>query len=367
MIIERYIYREILQRLLWIAGLLLLILATHKFVEYLADAAAGKIPPAYVFKFLFLKLLSAQPEVLPLVLFLAVVLAFARLNQDNELAVLAAAGVGKPDQIKMVTRFSIVFALLLGIVAFMAAPWAKLTTGKLKSQAWQEASISGLSAGKFKELSKGRSVVYIENYSKEAGVMENVFLQIQDKAKNSVLKSDSAYFEVDKDSGNRFIVFENGRRYLGNPGAKNYQITEYRKYSALLELNDETSEFTSPESATTTTLILSTRPEHRAELQWRISSVLACIVLAVFGVLLNQYPFGQKPFALLLSGILIYFIYNNLLGISRTLVEQAKLTPWIGLWWVHGLLILILLGIYHYSLLQQKLRTITIRKSRDTA
>ena len=348
LIIERYIHKEILHRLLWVTLLLLLIFTTNKFVEYLGDAAAGKIPPDFVLKFLWLKLLAVQPEVMPLLIFLAVILAFSRLNQDNELAVLSAAGIGKRQQLKFALRFCAVFAVLVAFVAFYAAPWAKLNIAKLKVQAWQETNITGLTSGKFKELSQGNSVVYIENLSDTKGIMENVFLQIMDKGRNSVVKSDSAYFDVDQDTGNRFIVFENGRRYVGQPGMLDYQITEYDKYAVLLEMSESANEITSTEAAGTLFLLGSNLPVHRAELQWRISSVILCILLAIFGVLLNQYPFGQKPFTLLLLGILIYFFYNNLLGISRTMLERDHISPWVGLWWVHILIIMIITIIYQY-------------------
>lgn len=356
MIIERYIHREILQRLLWIGILLLLIFTTNKFVDYLGDAAAGKIPADYVFKLLWLRMLAMLTEVLPMLIFLAVILAFARLNQDNELAVLAAAGVGKRQQLKIVLRFTLVFSLLVAFIAFFAAPWAKLNISKLKIQAWQEANITGLTEGKFKELGKGNSVVYIEDLSADKNAMKNVFLQIQEKDKNNVVKSDSAYFDVDKKSGNRFIVFKNGRRYLGQPGTQDYQIAEYEKYAALVQLNDDKSEVTSAEAASTYQLLTTRNPKHSAELQWRISSIVICILLAILGVLLNQYPFGQKPFTLLLSGILIYFIYNNLLGVSRTLLEKEHVPSYLGLWWVHVLLILSILIIYNYQTIVQRQR-----------
>lgn len=355
MIIQRYIDREILHKLVWIALLLLMIFTTQRFVEYLGDAAAGKIPASYVFRMLWLKVLSMQTEVLPVVLFLAVILAFSRLNQDNELAVIATAGIGKRDQMRMVLRFSLAFCTLVALCAFVAGPWAKLNIGKLKLQAWQEVNISGLTPGKFKELNKGESVVYIEALTPEKR-MENMFLQIQEKGKNSVLKSDSAYFHIDDKSGHRFIVFENGRRYQGQAGMLDYRITDYEKYSALIELKDETDAILAPESATTGQLLLSGLPGDQAELQWRISSLLICVLLALLGVLLNQYPFGQKPFALLLLGILIYFIYNNLLSISRTLVERGHLPPWIGLWWVHLLLLVTIVAIYRFPELMQRLR-----------
>ena len=354
MIIERYIHWEVLYRLLWIGALLLLIFTTNKFVDYLGDAAAGQIPAEYVLKLLWYRMLAMQTEVLPMLIFLAVILAFSRLNQDNELAVLAAAGIGKRQQLKIVIRFVFAYSLLVAFVAFIAAPWAKVNINQLKIQAWQEANITGLTEGKFKELRKGQSVVYIENLSEDKKSMRNIFLQIREEDKNNVVKSDSAHFDIDKNSGNRFIVFENGRRYLGQPGMQDYQITEYEKYAALIQLNDDKGEATSTETTPTFQLLTSKNPKHRAELQWRISSVIICFLLAILAVLLNQYPFGQKPFTLLLFGILIYFIYNNLLSVSMTLLEKEHVPGYLGLWWVHALLILAIYIIYNYQTINQR-------------
>ena len=353
LIIRRYIYREMLQRLVWIATLLFLIVMTNKLVDYLADAASGKIPGSFVFKFLWLKMLAIQPEILPLVLFLSVTLAFSRLNQDNELSVLAAAGVGKASQLRIVTRFALLFCVLAGIVAFAAAPWAKARIAGLKAQAWQEANVSGMASGKFKELSSGDSIVYVEELSSDKRSMENVFFQARHGTHSSVLKSASAHLEIDAHSGDRFIIFENGRRYLGTPGMLDYKITQYAKYGVLIEAAEEKSGLASPDIIPTLALLAAERGDQMAELQWRISAVLACLLLALLGVLLNQYPFGQKPFTLMFLGILVYFIYHNLLGISRSLMEKDKISSYLGLWWVHVLLLLVIAGIYYFPVLRQ--------------
>jgi len=346
LIIRRYIYQEILHRLLWIATLLFLIVMTNKLVDYLADAASGRIPGNYVFKFLWVKMLAMQPEMLPLVLFLSVTLAFSRLNQDNELAVLAATGVGKQVLLKIVARFMFLFCVVAGFVAFYAAPWAKTRIATLKAQAWQEANISGIAPGKFKELSGGKGVVYVENLSLDKRSMEHVFFQNL-HGSSSVLKAGGARLEIDKNSGDRFIIFENGRRYQGRPGTLDYKITEYEKYGVLIEAGEEKSGLAGPDTIPTLELLAASRTDQMAELQWRVSAVVACILLAFVGVLLNQYPFGQKPFTLMLLGILVYFIYHNLLSISRTLLEKGKISPYLGLWWVHVLLLLIIVAIYY--------------------
>jgi lipopolysaccharide export system permease protein len=353
LIIRRYIYREILHRLLWIAALLFLIVMANKLVDYLAEAASGRIPGNYVFNFLWLKMLAMQPELLPLVLFLSVTLAFSRLNQDNELAVLAATGVGKQALLKIVARFMVLFCVLAGVVAFYAAPWAKTRIATLKAQAWQEANITGIAPGKFKELSGGKGVVYVEDLSLDKRSMEHVFFQSLHGSSGNVLKSAGARLEIDKNSGDRFIIFDNGRRYQGRPGTLDYKITEYEKYGVLIEAGEEKTGLASPDAIPTLELLAASRTDQMAELQWRVSAVFACILLALTGVLLNQYPFGQKPFTLMLLGVLIYFIYHNLLGISRTLLEKGKISPYFGLWWVHVLLLLVMVVIYYLPQIMQ--------------
>jgi len=290
---------------------------------------------------------------LPLILFLSVTLAFSRLNQDNELAVLAAAGVGKQAQLKIIARFMLLFCVLVGYTAFSATPWAKARIAVLKTQAWQEANISGIAPGKFKELSGGKGVVYVEGLSTDKKTMEQVFFQNLHGGSGSILKAAGARLEIDKSSGDRFIIFENGRRYQGRPGTLDYKITEYEKYGVLLEEGEEKAGLAGVDIIPTLELFAATRSDQMAELQWRVSTVLMCILLAMLGVLLNQYPFGQKPFTLMLFGILIYFIYHNLLGISRTLLEKGRIAPYIGLWWVHVLLLLVIVAIYYLPRIMQ--------------
>jgi hypothetical protein len=41
-------------------------------------------------------------------------------------------------------------------------------------------------------------------------------------------------------------------------------------------------------------------------------------------------------------GILIYLIYNNLLNVAKKWVERGDVPNWIGIWWVHLVLLLII-------------------------
>ena len=357
MIIRRYIHREILQRFLWVAGLLFLIYSSEKFVGYLADAAAGKISGSLVFEFLWLKLVSVLPKLLPITIFLAVILTYSRLVSDNEMAILSASGMSKLDQLKIVFFLILPVCIFMAMVSFFVAPWAEVKLEDLKAQARQQADITGIAAGQFKEFSKGDRVVYIESLSDDKKAMENIFLQIRQHGKLGVLTSDRAVFEVDEESGNRYIKFEDGRRYIGVPGGLDYKITEYKTYAILLETPESSlSSVQRLRSLPTSVLLFSDVAKHKAEIQSRAADVISCMLLSLLAVLLSQLPIGEKRYTLIFISMLIYFIYNNLLGVSKSLLKSDEIPSFIGLWWAHALLITAMLIIYYLPQIKRRLK-----------
>ena len=357
MIVRRYIHREILQRFLWVAGLLFLIYSSDRFVGYLADAAAGKISISLVFEMLWLKLVSVLPTLLPVTIFLAVILTYSRLVSDNEMAIMFSAGISKLDQLKIVFFLVVPVCVFIAGISLIVAPWAEVKLQDLKNQARQEADITGIAAGQFKEFSKGDRIVYVESLSDDKTFMENIFLQIRQHGRLGVLTSDRAIFELDEESGNRYIKFEDGRRYVGDPGGLDYKITEYKTYAILLETNEAVlSAGKRLESIPTSILLISDSAKHKAELQWRASSIFACMLLSLLAVLLSQLPIGEKRYSLIFISMLIYFIYSNLLGVSRSLLKRDEIPSFVGLWWVHSLLIISILILYYMPHIKRRLK-----------
>jgi lipopolysaccharide export system permease protein len=348
MILERYIYREILEKLLWIIGLLLLILASNRFVGFLADAADGELPGELVLQMLTMKMLATLPKLLPISLFISVTLALSRLAQDRELTIISVSGLAVGFQIKTVLKFAVIFSLLVFLSSFVVGPWAVKGVSGLKGRAEQESDISGISAGQFKEFSKGDRIVYIENMSDDSELMENVFLQVRQHNDLGVLRSDSAKYEFSERTGSRYIAFQHGRRYVGKPGMLDYQITEYRTYAVLIEQNDEAKSVVKLEAVPSLKLLGSDLAPHKAELQWRMSYIFATLLLPMLAVALNGLSFRETRYVPLFIAIMVYFIYSNLLGISKTLIKRDDLSPLIGMWWVHLLLAVIIVVIFKY-------------------
>ena len=232
MILRRYIHREIAERLGRIIGLLLLIIAGHRFIRYLAEAAQGALPAELIVRLALMKLLTTLPQLLPAALFLATVMGLSRLARDRELSVMSAAGGTRRVQLVSALQFSLPFSVLVFVTSFFIAPWAAEKAQELKAQANDESLTVGLRAGRFNALNG--QTLYVERAGAGGGLMENVFLQTDGGNRTSVLNAAAARHPGPDAMGHRYVLFENGRRYSGSPGGLDYRITRYKVYGVLI-------------------------------------------------------------------------------------------------------------------------------------
>ncbi|MBI2993944.1 MAG: LPS export ABC transporter permease LptF [Gammaproteobacteria bacterium] len=356
MILERYIHREILEKIGWIIGLLFLILVSNRFVGYLADAAAGTLPAGLILQMLSAKMLATMPRMLPIAVFLAVMLALSRMNRDRELTIMSGSGMSEMFQFMAVSRFTAVFAIFVAIAGFYLAPLGERQVQELKARAKTESDLSGITAGQFREFNEGERVVYIQRISEDRESMEEVFLQVRQQERLGVLASESARYVVDPRSSLRYALFENGRRYVGKPGSLDYQITEYRRYGILLDYTAPASGYEDLESLPTSKLLQSSQPGHRAELQWRLSYIIAALLLPLLGVAMNRFALSEHRYTPVFVAVFVYFIYSNLLGISKTLLKRDQIPAFVGLWWVHACLLLVIVLIVKFPAVLRRFR-----------
>jgi lipopolysaccharide export system permease protein len=356
MILERHIHREVLEKSGWVLAILLLVLASNRFVDYLADAAAGKLPVGLIFDMLAMKLVAMLPRILPIAIFIAVMLAMSRMARDRELVVMAGAGLSAGFQFATVARVAGLFALPVLLASFIVSPWAERRVQELRDRAEVESDVTGIAPGQFREFSQGDRIVYVERVRKGREVMEDVFLQVRERARLGVLTSDRARYRTEPRTGSRYVLFEDGRRYVGQPGALDYQVTEYQAYAVLLQQGAAGAVSEQLEAVPTLQLLRQPTPAHSAELQWRLSAIIAGLLLPLLGVAMSRFSFNEHRYAPLFVAVAIYFIYSNLLGISKTLFKRDQIPGYVGLWWVHALLICAVLLILFGPALRRRLR-----------
>ena len=141
--------------------------------------------------------------------------------------------------------------------------------------------------------------------------------------------------------GNRYLILDNGYRYDGNPGQADYRAIKYDEYGVLLPKPDVSDEVTDRDAMTTRYLMVSDDLRSHAELQWRLSLPLLVFIVTLMAVPLSRVNPRQGRFLKLLPAILLYMAYLTILIAARGALEKGKIPPALGLWWVHGIFLLL--------------------------
>lgn len=349
MIISRYLFREILQTLLALAALLLLIYISHRFMAYLVQASVGNFPTEFILHLLTLRLLGDLMLILPLCFFLAVLLALGRLYKDNEVTAMAACGIPVPTS--SIIGFGAVFALVIAFLSLMLAPWAESQRAILQVKLSSVAEVGGIAAGRFKEFRHGNGIFYVKTIDPDSDTMHSLFVQLNlAHGKRVVMVAKRGYQTVQ--NGELYMVLVDGHRYESKGTQVDYVITQFAEHQIRIPKSLDAPQ-DAKRDAIPTLMLLSTKDAAlQAELQWRLSLPLSVILLAALAVPLSRTTPRQGHYAKILSGILIYLIYNNLLNVAKKWVERGDVVPIIGVWWVHIILLLIILFLFNLSFFQ---------------
>jgi len=358
-ILDRYLWREFGLYLLAVTSVLWLIFVATRFARYLAQAAVGNLPSDVIFTLLGYSSLGALSLLLPLGTFLAVMLALGRMNADNELTVIATCGVSNKRLTRNVVVFSGAVAIIVGMLAFVLVPNALSSRYELEQHAKVAADTSGLVSGTFKESRNGDWTFYSQNLSDDKESMENIFIEIhRDDRRPLIFRAERGKFDIDAATGDKYLILEQGYRYEGQAGDRNFTIAEYASHSLLIEKGEKAQARERHKALSTTTLWQRGQQRDLAELQWRASSVIMTIILSLMAINLAKAAPRQGRYVGFFPAILIYIIYSNLLGVTRAWVSKGVIAPWLGAVWVHLLMIIILVLMFNWS----KIRAYRARK-----
>lgn len=342
-IISRYVFRECVAALMVVLGVLFLILLTNQFAEALGDAAGGSLPREAVFPILGLTALSYAVFLAPFGLFLGVMLALARLNRDSEMVALGACGVGPGRLLRPIGLLTLLLTVFMSWVALVQTPAAMQRIELIKREAREALQVSAIEAGTFASPDSGETVVYAEDVRGDE--LRGVFYQRHAGEKVVAILAERGQRIQDTETGLLSFVLTDGVRYEGVPGESDFFVVHFREHGIPVRI-DRDEDYVPPiETRPTTELLAADDPLSAAELQWRLSSPLSLIVLALLAVPLSRSPPRSGRYSRAGIGILIYIIYANSLSIARVWLERGVVPEWLGLWWVHAVAALIVIAL----------------------
>ena len=76
----------------------------------------------------------------------------------------------------------------------------------------------------------------------------------------------------------------------------------------------------------------------------RLARPVTVLVLTLIAVPLARFRPATNRFLPLWMGVLVFTLYFNLLATGQLWLEQGHLPDWLGLWWVHGLMVGLIAG-----------------------
>ena len=339
MILKRYIISEILKPAAAIFIVLVIIFASYCAVTYLAQAVAGSLPPGTVGLLILLRIGMALEILLPTTFYLSVIIALGRLYKDSEMTALSACGVGIAGVLKPVFMLSLPLAVLAGCASLYIRPEAYEKIYQVQDQAQAQFDISRLEADHFLDVQKGKYVFFAEEVGGKREGARQVFIRIEEGANRQVIQAQRMIQGEAKRDGQRTLYFREGMLYefpTSGPGGK---ITRFDQAEYPMPV-ENTARYRR-KSASTLQLIGSPRQEDIAELQWRLSTPLSTILLAMLGVPLSKSNPRRGKYAKLGVAIVIFAFYYQMFVIAKTWVEKSLVSPLIGIWWVPLMLTLL--------------------------
>lgn len=341
--LHRYLLKEVVISFLAVSSVLVVIFTGVRFIRYLGDAAHGRLPADIIFQLLYVVSLGSLGQVLPFAIYTAMLIAFGRLYKDNEMTILSACGVGQRDILRAVTLPIVGAALLTALFSLYLNPHLVEMTYRIKESSDSNAQLAGLKSGAFTSYADGKYTFYVERLKDEQKALSHIFLHAQGAQGEDVFVAPEGRRITDV-TGAEFMELRDGYRYQYD-AVRGYQVSRYD--SALIRLpGAEAAAMTRKNRALPTLALLdSSQPADIAEIQGRLAGPVSAVLLAILGVLFSYTTPRQGRFAKLFAAFLLYIAYSNLLAIGQSWIARGVTPLWLGLWWVHGLAVVMILGL----------------------
>lgn len=333
LIIDRHISWEIIRPFCTGLGLLVLIFIGFSAAQQLSLAAEGKLDMLTAFKLIGLNTMITLEILLPSAFFFSVLSAIGRLYRDSEMRAFYAAGVSRARILWAVFKLALVVALATGFLSVLGRPWAFRTSYALESQAAAQFDLKQMSAKEFVTIDGSDYTFIADGVDLEKGLHKGVFLQksYDSKQRSEIIVAQSAAMPTLNPGQASRAIFYNGYNYLLDERAQQDVAVQFKEMVVQLP-NQEAEEKYRRKAETTPILAQSSEPKDIAEYQWRISTPLATVLLALIAVPLARSAPRESRFRNVSIAIVAYIALFAMVSVLRTFIEQGSLGAIPGLW-----------------------------------
>jgi len=250
-----------------------------------------------------------------------------------------------------VLMFGLPLVALVAALSFIATPWAKMKSAEFVERFEKREDLKRVSPGQFRESTSTNRVFFVEGSTRASTVVQNVFVNSVDQGNNSIVVAKEGVIEPDG-KGGQYLVLKNGRRYLGQPGRADFQSMEFERYRMRVSSQVPVMGSETPADALSTPALLAL-PDNRftnAELLYRISAPISCVVLMLLAIPLGFVNPRAGSSANLILALLIFFTYSNLSKLFEASVKQGKMSFHMAWWPLHLAALVVVAALFAWRL-----------------
>jgi lipopolysaccharide export system permease protein len=304
-------------------------------------ASKGIIPNDSILTILVFSLLKYLPILLTLTLFLTILLTLSRWFRDSEMMIWFSSGLGLTSFIRPILFFSLPIILLIAFLSLYLSPWATQKSEEYKAGLKNRDELATISPGSFKESKSKDRVFYVEGFGDLGSKVKNVFVQSEQNGKLGIIVSNEGS-RVSTNTDDEYIVLKKGKRYEVNHENNHFTEIKFSDYGFLVEKKlPPIIDVNQVEAMPTLLLLLTKGNREIAEFVWRVSLPISGIVLIILAIPLSFINPRSGRSVNIIIAIMIFAIYNNLMGVTQSYINLGKLNPYIGGSIVHLLIIMI--------------------------
>ncbi|MDC1026156.1 LPS export ABC transporter permease LptF [Candidatus Thioglobus sp.] len=354
-IISRYLLSNLFTIFIAITFIIGLIVFGNQFVLTVQESISFGIPIQELMPLVGFNMLRDIPIILTLSLFLSIIITISQLYKNSEAVVMNSIGLGDRGFMNLIKPIIFFTFIVIFYLTIFAVPWAKQQKSYAEDETVNASEFSFITEGKFESFKNGEIVFYAAESKVKDTVgeqnMEEIFIYALDDESPVVVLASEAKKYTNAKNNSVYLRLKNGTRYEGLPGDKNINILNFEKYDLEIvsgDIQKSIASFSEIEERNTIDLLREGGAKANAEIQWRISQPISVLILSIFGVFLGKSSPRTGKGINLIFGLIIFMLYNNALLVAKSAIESGQLSPLIGMWSIHLLLLLFLIIFYQF-------------------
>lgn len=334
-ILTGYLAREIFKTCVATVLVLYIIFMSNALGRVLADIADGDVPLQALWTVMLSHSVNIFSLLLPIGIFFSIIFTFGRMYKDHEIVVMNACGIGYRDFYKPVAIVLLPMFLLSGYVSLVLNAQIQGHALAAIDHGVNLNEFRLIKPGQFNQARGGDRVFYMESISEDKLELQEIILSQTSPDSTIMETAESGRQKVDDETGDLFLVLGPGQRIEGVAGQKNFRFLDYEQHGVLIRKKVKPAGKVHSVQNTVAGLWASSRMSDRVELQWRIAIPVLLVVLAIVAVPLSHISPRQGRFGKVGYALVVYFVYLNLIVVTRAQLEAGVVPMEINFWWVH--------------------------------